>query len=277
MKTLETIYAFGRQELRAAKIEEADLDAWYLLEHVTGVTRASYYVNPGRELTEDEVQNYQAGIQKRAARIPLQHIIGKTEFMGLDFFVNENVLVPRQDTEVLVEHVMSRADGKDILDLCTGSGCIIISLAKLCHIKSATAVDISEKALEVAKRNVANQEVNVTLIQSDLFEKVEGKFDVIVSNPPYIPTKDIEELMPEVKDHEPMLALDGMEDGLYFYRKIVDQAEQYLKPCGEIFMEIGYDQGEDLIQLLEQKKFTNVKVFKDLAGLDRVVYGKLQA
>lgn len=277
MITLEDAFAYGRKRLRDAGIEEADLDAWYLLEYATGVTKASYYMNPKCELADMEYSHYNDCIVKRVKRIPLQHIVGTTEFMGFQFIVNENVLCPRQDTEILVERAMQTANGKDVLDLCTGSGCIIISLAKLCHLSSAVAVDISDKALEVAKQNIRKHNVDITLLKSDLFEQVgERKFDLIVSNPPYIPTKDIEELMPEVRDHEPMLALDGMEDGLYFYRKIVSQAGEYLKPDGEIIMEIGYDQGEALVALLEEKEFTNVKVIKDLAGLDRVVYARRQ-
>ena len=191
--------------------------------------------------------------------------------MGLEFQVNENVLIPRQDTEILVEEVLKVCHGKTVLDLCTGTGCIIISLTKLGKVKEATASDISYKALEVARLNATNHKVS---IESDLFEKIDGKYDIIVSNPPYITSKDMENLMPEVKDYEPRLALDGSEDGLLYYRRIVREARRHLKDNGMIFFEIGYNQGEEVQELLRKEGFVDISLYKDLAGLDRLVSGR---
>jgi release factor glutamine methyltransferase len=191
--------------------------------------------------------------------------------MGLEFDVSPHVLIPRQDTEILVEEALKLCEGKKVLDMCTGSGCIIISIAKLGKSAGVAAVDISAEALNVAKGNAAKNEVKVEFIESDLFEKVEGDYDIIVSNPPYIRTKVMEELMPEVKDHEPVIALDGSKDGLYFYRKITASLKQHLRSGGTILYEIGYDQGEAVRDILKQEGFTDILVKKDLSGLDRVV------
>ena len=275
--TLREAYEYGQKRLEAAEIDDAIIDAWYLLEFVTGISRTMYFLRMNENMTADQESQYKEYLETRANHIPLQHITGVQEFMGLEFCVNEHVLVPRQDTEVLVESVLEiLTPGMDVLDMCTGSGCIIISLAKLGKAVKAIGVDISEEALKVAKKNVEKLEAEVTLLHSDLFENVEGKYDVIVSNPPYIRTAVIEELKEEVKFHDPFLALDGKEDGLFFYRKIVDESLNYLKPSGKLYFEIGHDQGEDVKQLMENAGFFNVTVKKDLAGLDRVVYGMLQ-
>lgn len=281
--TLREAYEYGQKQLKKAKIEDAALDAWYLLEHVTGVSRAEYFLHMSREVLPEQLQAYEACLCQRAQHIPLQHITGVQEFMGLTFAVNEHVLVPRQDTEVLVEQVLPVLEpGMHVLDMCTGSGCILISLLKLCKRAGETnanqgltgiGVDISEEALTVAKQNAKALGVKAAFLQSDLFEKVQGTYDVIVSNPPYIRTAVIEELKEEVKFHDPFLALDGKEDGLYFYRKIVEESPKYLKDSGKLYFEIGHDQGEDVKQLLETAGFTDVTVKKDLAGLDRVVFG----
>lgn len=275
MITLAVVLQESENLLLSAGVVEAKLDAWYLAVECFGISRTDYYMNPYREIDEEDYTRYQAMIEARAKRIPYQYLINQQEFMGLQFYVDENVLIPRQDTEVLVQLAMKHADNADILDMCTGSGCIILSLGKLCKPKSLTAVDISSKALEVAKRNARNLEVPVTFIESDVFDKVTGTYDIIVSNPPYIPTKVIEELMPEVKDHEPMLALDGLEDGLYFYRILVKEAYKYLRKDGYIFLEIGHNQGEDVKNLLLEAGFTEVNIEKDLPGHDRVVVGKM--
>ena len=194
--------------------------------------------------------------------------------MGLEFVVNEHVLIPRQDTEILVESVLKVLEPEmKILDMCTGSGCILLSLLKLSKGVSGVGVDISEKALKVAKTNREKLNLEAELLQSDLFEMVEGDFDVIVSNPPYIRTAVIEELKEEVKFHDPYIALDGKEDGLYFYRKIVKSGLKHLKRGGRLYFEIGHDQGEDVKKLMEEAGFEKVTVKKDLAGLDRVVFG----
>ena len=275
--TLREAYEYGQKRLQTAEIEDAVIDAWYLLEFVTGISRAMYFLRMNENMAPKQEEQYKNYLETRANHIPLQHITGVQEFMGLEFCVNEHVLVPRQDTEVLVESVLEvLTPGMDVLDMCTGSGCIIISLAKLGKDIKATGVDISEEALKVAKKNVEKLEAEVALLHSDLFENVDGKYDVIVSNPPYIRTAVIEELKEEVKFHDPFIALDGKEDGLFFYRKIVDESLNYLKPSGKLYFEIGHDQGEDVKQLMENAGFFNVTVKKDLAGLDRVVYGMLQ-
>lgn len=274
MQTLEMLLQKGITRLQAAEIEEAALDAWYLMEYYFQMSRVQYFMNLNSAPTKEQAADYVALIERRATHVPLQHITGKQEFMGFSFQVNEHVLIPRQDTEVLVEELLKVCDGKSVLDMCTGSGCIILSLVKLCKLKAAVAADLSREALWIAQENAASLEAEVTWLQSNLFEQVTGTFDVIVSNPPYIKTEVVEQLMPEVKNHEPRMALDGREDGLYFYNKIIEAAPKYLAPKGLLYFEIGHDQGEAVKQRMESKGFWEVKVVQDLAGLDRVVYGK---
>lgn len=274
--TLREAYEYGQEQLKKEQIEDADLDAWYLLEYVTGVSRAMYFMDMNRELSEEEETEYFGCVATRAEHVPLQHITGVQEFMGLEFCVNEHVLVPRQDTEVLVESVLAVLEpGMRVLDMCTGSGCILISLLKLCGFADVSGVgaDVSEDALKVACENAEKLGVDAKFLHSDLFSNVEGKHDVIVSNPPYIRTAVIEELKEEVKFHDPLIALDGKEDGLYFYRRIVEECPRFLKQGGKVFFEIGHDQGEDVSRLMKEAGFSNVNVKKDLAGLDRVVFG----
>ena len=270
-------YETGRALLAEAGLEEAAWDARLLLEYVCGTTRNDLLVHGDREVTEDIQEQYFDCISRRKARIPLQHITGLQEFMGLEFQVNEHVLIPRQDTEILVEEVMREEfDGSRILDMCTGSGCILISLLHYSNRCEGMGADISVSALKVAEQNAFKllpEEKQPTFIESDLFEKVEGTFDIIVSNPPYIRTAVIDTLMPEVKDHEPMNALDGYEDGLFFYRKIVEEVPGYLKKGGRLYFEIGHDQGAEVSALLTEAGFNQVRVIKDYAGLDRVVSG----
>lgn len=272
--TLKEAYDYGCEHLNKANIEDATLDAWYLLEHITGISRGEYFMDMNRSLDEMQERRYREYVQIRATHIPLQHITGTQEFMGLEFCVNEHVLIPRQDTEVLVECVLNTLKpGMDLLDMCTGSGCILVSILKLCKDLCGTGVDISQAALDIARENVNKHGVDATLLQSDLFEKVHGVFDVIVSNPPYIKTAVIEQLQDEVKFHDPLLALDGKEDGLYFYKKIVAESPKYLKKGGKLYFEIGHDQGEAVSALMKDAGYTDVTVKKDLAGLDRVVFG----
>lgn len=270
------VLAQGEEVLLKASIPDAKIDAWYLFEYVFQMNRTHYFLNQEKEANNEQYETYQELLAKRSMRVPLQHITGRQEFMGLEFCVNEHVLIPRQDTECLVERVMQYANGKDVLDVCTGSGCIIISLDKLCRLKSATAVDISKEALNVARKNAKELDAHIFFVESDLFSQIHEKYDIIVSNPPYIPTSVIEGLMEEVKEYEPMLALDGKEDGLYFYRQIIAKASEYLTREGMIFFEIGHDQGEAVARLMNDYGFDQVKIEKDLSGLDRVVYGKLQ-
>lgn len=194
--------------------------------------------------------------------------------MGYPFYVDEHVLIPRQDTETLAEEALKvLKPGMQVLDLCTGSGCILISLMKMCEGLYGTGSDISEEALEVARKNACRLEVNATFIRSSLFEHISGRYDLIVSNPPYIRTSVIQELQEEVRLHDPFIALDGKEDGLYFYREIIKAGGGYLKPGGYLMFEIGYDQGTEVASLMEKHGYRNIMVKKDLAGLDRVVSG----
>ena len=347
---------YGKKILKNAGIVEADLDAWYLFEQSFGISRAQYFLcareniagNTAQKMAAQEqtgnslesknaldcvelwlkekLSAYENTLEKRASRVPLQQILGQQEFMGLTFFVNEHVLIPRQDTETLVELVLNEQKDKNvsILDMCTGSGCIAVSLKKLGGYASVEGADISEEALKVAKRNseeiLENSDVNndavssrteqiqnctnltnnqnkqdnsedsmvsevrtvpqtgVTFRRSDMFSAFPEteRFNVIVSNPPYIPSAVIEELEPEVRDHEPRGALDGTADGLYFYRILAEECAKHLTPGGRVYFEIGYDQGAAVKELLDIHGFKDTRVIQDLAGKDRVVCGAWQ-
>lgn len=271
MLTYEELLKIGENELLMSDISDANIDAWYLLEYVTGMSRAAFFLKRSENISQKEENEYREVINKRKKHIPLQHITGTQEFMGFDFFVNENVLVPRQDTECLVENVLPYAYGKKILDMCTGSGCIIISLKKLEETAECTGVDISEKALEIALKNARSNEADVSFIKSDMFKNIIEKYDIIVSNPPYIRPDVIKTLEPEVREHDPMLALDGGEDGLMFYRILAEEGKKHLARPGRIFMEIGYDQGKAVKEIFENEGFKEVVVKKDLCENDRVV------
>ena len=264
---------FGTKCLTDAGVPDAALDAWYLLQMVCKIERSYYYVHGEEDITQDAQKEYEIAVQKRAEHIPLQYIIGEQEFMGLRFKVNSNVLIPRQDTETLVEQVLKIVKpGMKVLDLCTGSGCVLISVLKNAPELTGMGSDISKTALLVAKENAKLHEVDAEWVRSDLFDNITETFDVIMANPPYIPTGEILSLMPEVRDFEPENALDGGADGLDFYRKIAGQV--YLNPGGYVYMEIGYDQGEAVSELMRNAGFTEVEVIKDLARNDRVVKGK---
>lgn len=266
----------GEKVLSMADIADAKTDAWLLLEMVCKIDRSFYYLHMEEDLPEEQLSEYQIALRKRAEHVPLQYIVGETEFMGLKFKVNSSVLIPRQDTETLVEEALKVVKpGMRILDLCTGSGCIIVSILHNVADVEGYAVDISKQALNVAKENAKLNEVSVIFEPSDLFDHVTGTFDVIVSNPPYIRSSEIIKLMPEVQSFEPMEALDGKEDGLYFYRRIVSECKEYLNPDGRILFEIGYDQGAEVSALLQEAGFREVSVIKDLARNDRVVTGML--
>lgn len=272
--TYRELFEYGKKQLEDAGIEEAALDARLLLEYICHTDRNALLVHGDSVRSNLEEQFYRMVIEKRAQRIPLQHITGQQEFMGLTFKVNEHVLIPRQDTEILVEEAMRYlSDGMRILDICTGSGCILLSLLKYSNECEGLGVDISDDALAVARENAQNLGLETEFRHSDLLEKVEGKFDMIVSNPPYIETTVIDTLMPEVREHEPMPALDGREDGLYFYRRIVEQCTSYMTRGARLFFEIGYDQGEAVKDMMIHKGFCEVEIIKDYAGLDRVVTG----
>lgn len=284
MMTLKSLLAEGREVLTAAQIADADIDAWLLLQYVTGINRMMYLMEPDKPVSNEDTLAYHEVIARRATHYPLQYITHTQEFMGLDFYVDERVLIPRQDTEVLVEMALEfLKDGMTVLDMCTGSGCILISLASNRRLTSGLGVDLSEGALEVAQKNArTNGFDKLQWIQSSLFEAFENdldksdklQVDVIVSNPPYIESEVIPTLMPEVRAHEPMMALDGFEDGLHFYREITANAPAYLKNKGYLLFEIGYNQGEAVADLMRMTGFVNIQIKKDLAGLDRVVYGQ---
>lgn len=266
---------FGVAKLTEAGFSEARSDAMILLEYTLNITRNDMYVHPETDLSGDEVSSYSDAIDMRLKHIPVQHITGFQDFMGLEFAVNEHVLIPRQDTETLVEEVMRfNHDGNRILDMCTGSGCILLSLLKYSNDCIGVGVDISDEALDVAKTNADRLGLKADFVHSNLFTELsDDKFDIIVSNPPYIESDVIETLMEEVRDHEPRLALDGSADGLEFYKRIVSEAPSFLRKGGMLFFEIGYNQGQSVSDLLKAAQFSDVTVVKDLAGCDRVVYG----
>lgn len=280
------LYDYGVFELMEAGIEENVLDARLLLEHVCHTDRNDLLVHGERDVPEEDRKVYLEYIEKRKSHVPLQYITGEQQFMGLVFKVNEHVLIPRQDTEILVEEVLRFLhDGMDILDMCTGSGCILLSLLHYSNGCFGVGADISQEALAVAEKNAgilgggkengANppNEIPIKWIKSDLFENIEGTYDIIVSNPPYIPAGIIPSLMEEVRDYEPLAALDGKEDGLFFYRRIAAEAYGFLRSGGYLFFEIGYDQAEAVRRIMEENGYRDIVVVKDFAGLDRVVYG----
>ncbi len=272
MSTYAQLLKDGKEILENAGVLEAELDAWYLLSDTFKMDRTKFFMERSSEQTfeKDQLDQYKEKLQKRAMRIPLQHILGVQEFMGMEFIVNNQVLIPRQDTEILVEEVLKEKEGT-VLDLCTGSGCIAISLAKLGSFSKIDAADISEKALEIAKKNAKKMNTQVQFYHSDLFEQITEKYDIIVSNPPYIAKDIIETLEPEVKNHEPYQALYASNSGLYFYEQISRLAKNYLNPDGKIFYEIGYDQANAVCHILEKNNYKNIKVIPDLAKKDRVV------
>ncbi len=266
----------GIRILELAGIEEAENDAWLLLSKECKMNRTAYYMHMKDEILPEQLNEYKGLIKKRAERVPLQYITGEQEFMGLTFHVNSNVLIPRQDTETLVEEAIKLVEpGMSILDMCTGSGCIIISILKKCSGIQGTGSDISKQALNVAKENAKLNNVAVDFERSDMFENLSDKYDMIVSNPPYIRSDVVPTLMPEVCEFEPLDALDGHEDGLYFYRKIIKECKSFLKENGKILFEIGNDQGQAVSDMLTYAGFRNVGVIKDLAHNDRVVVGML--
>ncbi|MDO5401961.1 MAG: peptide chain release factor N(5)-glutamine methyltransferase [Eubacteriales bacterium] len=271
----------GTTFLQNNNIDNADYDSFALLSHITGISRTDYFTKGDMALTEGAVSQFKQMLNKRAHHVPLQHIIGSAWFYGYEFYVNGDVLIPRPDTEILVSESL-KVISKDsrILDMCTGSGCIILTLAKEAEISLGVGVDLSENALAVAEKNKKKlQAEQVQFIQSDIFKGVDeslyGNLDLIVSNPPYIRSDVIPTLSEEVRLHDPMMALDGFEDGLFFYREITRQACRYLKKGGWLMYEIGHDQGASVSKIMSECGFKEVSVIKDFAGLDRVVRGIL--
>ena len=278
--TYRQILSEGTQMLGNAGIDEAATDSWVLFEYVFQMNRTQYFMRSNDDVDELAAENFHKLIKRRAGHEPLQYITGRAYFMGLEFMVNPAVLIPRYDTEILVEETLKHiSEGCSILDVCTGSGCIAISLSRLGKNCRITGIDISKEALKVAESNkLLNKSDNVldgvTFAESDMFSNVTGQYDIIVSNPPYIKSAEVDVLMPEVVGHEPRLALDGMEDGLHFYKILAGQSRSFLKENGLLIMEIGYDQAEDVSRLLENNNFTDITVIRDLAGHNRVVCGR---
>lgn len=275
-----------QKRLQNANIEDFEYETWMLLQWKLGVDRAEYFMNPDAAISRKKWEEVEAVLEKRERRIPLQYLMGSTEFMGYTFAVDERVLIPRQDTECLVELAVEKirkiiADKAkrqtvcNVLDLCTGSGCIGISVKRLCPEAEVTLADVSPDALAVAKQNAQSLGAEVQLVQSDLLESVPGTYDCILSNPPYIPSAVIEGLMPEVQEYEPRLALDGREDGLFFYRKITQEAGKHLRAGGYLLFEIGQEQGEALLSIMREQGFAETEIKKDLAGFDRIAVGRL--
>ena len=281
-ETLNGLLKNGQKILEQSGIREAGLDAWLLLEYITGKSRAYYFAHGDEGVTEETACRYQELIRKRAEHIPLQHLTHQAFFMGYEFYVNEDVLIPRQDTETLVEEALRLLKGRQkprVLDMCTGSGCILTSLLLEVPDASGAGADLSEKALKVAACNARRLQTadRAEFVKSDLFssEYFSGPvYDMLISNPPYIPTGEIEGLMEEVRLHDPRMALDGKADGLYFYRAITKQAMDYILPGGWLLYEIGWDQGKAVKELLDKEGFINTEIKRDLCGLDRVVLGQ---
>lgn len=269
--------------LRDSGIEEYAVDSFLLLSELFGMSRTQYYMKQKEFMPDADYENYMLAAARRSRHEPLQYITGKAYFMGYEFQVDENVLIPRMDTEVLVaeaEKVLKahfpEKEQIRILDMCTGSGCILISMLLRNERISGIGVDVSEGTLGVARQNAEHLHCDsVEFLYSDLFENVAGTFDMIVSNPPYIKTEVIKGLMEEVKSFEPFAALDGLEDGLHFYREITREAVKYLNKGGFLCYEIGYDQSEAVVSIMKENGFENCFVVKDLAGLDRVCIGNL--
>lgn len=288
MAIRKEVLNWGEQQLCEAGIKDWKVDAWLLFEVATKQTRAQFFLQNLEEMPQKELAYYQDMIDRRCHRIPLQYITGEQMFMNLSFEVNEQVLIPRMDTEILVLEVekyltqtIYAEEEIRVLDLCTGSGCIAISLKKRNPMLSIMGMDISEKALQVAKRNRERLGVQVDFYQSDLFtyfEQLDHRIplDVVVSNPPYIPSPIIEGLEEEVRDYEPRIALDGTEDGLEYYRRITKESKTHFKKNGMLFYEIGHDQAEAVSEIMEAEGFERIQIVKDLAGLDRVVYGGIK-
>lgn len=277
VRSMKDWLEYGIGFLEAHQIEDAKTDAWLLMEYTANINKSYYYMNMHEPMDAGDAEDYALLIHRRAEHIPVQYLIGEAWFYGRSFRVNESVLIPRQDTEILVEEALKRIrPGMHVLDLCTGSGCILLTVLKEAAV-TGVGSDISADALLVAELNRKRLNAQANWIQSDLFQEIGGSFDMILSNPPYIQTRVIEDLSPEVKDHEPHLALDGSEDGLLFYRRIVAETPEYLNPSGWLCMEIGYDQGDALRELLAGSgKYTNVEIVKDLSGLDRVALAQLK-
>ena len=275
---LSELYGLFVDTLNKSGFDEAESDSRLIFEYIAGIDRVKLTLEGDRELEPGVEEKLKAALDKRLTHMPVQYITGYQNFMGLEFMVSKDVLIPRMDTETLVEEVLRLGlSNVRVLDICTGSGCILLSILKYVYGSSGVGVDISDGALGVAETNSEALGIDATFIKSDMFENIpkDERFDIVVSNPPYIRSDVIGTLMSEVKDYEPLLALDGSEDGLKFYRIIADRAPEYLNNGGMLFLEIGYDQGAEVSALLSAAGFMDVEVIKDLSGLDRVVSGRI--
>ena len=273
--TYQSLLTTAKNAFTQVEIREPDIDAKLLLLHVTGFSSAELFLHLPEEAPSNIEECFLQLMEKRKTRYPLQYIIGEQEFYGLSFKVTEDCLIPRSDTEILIDEVLKvLKDGDTLLDTCTGSGCVLITLMKHRNLKSATGLDISEKALNIARENAKRHGVTPKWIHSDLFENVTEKYDLITSNPPYIDSEVLKGLQPEVKDFEPNMALDGGRNGLEPYRPLCEGAFNHLNDGGYFITEIGYDQGEAVAEIFKQAGFSEVEVIKDLARDDRVVKGK---
>ncbi len=286
--TLQEVRSMLETRLRDAGIEAFEYETWVFLDWKLGINRADFFLDAGKEVSDSQLETLEEVLSLREKRVPLQYIMKESDFMGFPFYVDERVLIPRHDTECLVEECLKFLSDKikqgiqpKVLDLCTGSGCIGISIKLLCPECKVVLADLSEDALAVAEKNRKSLSADVTIVKGNLFEALvelpeeERQFDLIVSNPPYIKSEEVMKLMPEVKDFEPHMALDGTDDGLAFYRKITNEARRYLKSSAGLYYEIGMDQGADVSLMLTENGFSQVAVVKDLAGLDRIVKGSL--
>lgn len=270
--TYSELMADGVKLLSDAGFEDARTDVRDLLFHACGMDFMSFLRDGASEVHEEQEEDFRQMLLRRMKHEPVQYIIGEQEFCGLRFEVQPGVLIPRPETELLAEEVFRQSEGMRILDMCTGSGCIAVTVAKLGAAAFVAASDYSKEALAIAQRNAEQQHVQVKFFQGDLFEPVEGMYDIIVSNPPYIMSKVVDELMPDVREFEPRMALDGAEDGLLFYRRICAEAKRYLVPEGRLMFEIGHDQGETVPEILLAEGYVSIEVRKDYAGLDRMVF-----
>ena len=278
-KKIKDIFIEYKKILKENNFDTYSLDVEVLLMNVTGFSKTQLYLNTDYTLKTEEYEKFKKFFNRRLKNEPIAYIIEKCEFMGMNFLLNNHTLIPRPDTEILVEkaiEIINKNNFNNALDIGTGSGAIAISLAKYCNI-NVTALDINDKAIEMAKKNAnINKVKNIEFIQSDIFEKINNKYDIIVSNPPYIKTQDIKTLEKNVKNYEPILALDGGKSGLIFYEKITNNAIKYLNKNGYLMFEIGYDQAEDVKNIMENNNFYNTTVLKDLSGLDRVVFANIE-
>ena len=276
-ETLREAERRGAETLAAAGREEAAQTARLLLCHVLGFNFTDYVLAREDLLSPRDTARYEELLTRRASGVPLQYLTREQNFCGLSLYVDERVLIPRQDTECLVEEVLRDGARGALLDLCTGSGCIPLALLKHGNFSCALGADISAEALAVAEINRARTGLPLLLRQSDLFSEIPERFDVITANPPYIESAEIESLSVEVRDHEPRLALDGAADGLAFYRRLAAESGAHLKPGGRLYLEIGMSQGAAVASLLEAAAFSDIQIIRDLAGRDRIVKGSMHA